>query len=65
MFTTDNYLIFWTVIPIECDEDTGKLCFIRPKFKLEILKGKPCTTRWLYDWILQVGWITVMRKAEC
>jgi hypothetical protein len=63
MINTKNYLIFFSLIPFGRDENTGKLEFIRPKFGLEILKGKPCVTRWLFDWILSVGWLTVMRRA--
>ena len=63
MKNTKNYLIFFSLIPFGLDENTGKPSFIRPKFGLEILKGKPCVTRWLYDWILSVGWFTIMRKA--
>lgn len=63
MIVTKNYRIFYSFPPFYHDEETGKLRFIRPKFRLDILKGKPCPTRWLYDWILDVGWLTVMRKS--
>jgi len=64
MINTKRFLIFVYLFPIFRDEISGKFVFIKPKFHLEVLKGTPCQTHWLYDWILSVGWITVMRKVE-
>lgn len=62
MIRTKNYLVFLAV-PIYKDEETDKWTFQRPEFGLEIFKGKPCTTRWLFDWILDIGYLSIWRKA--
>jgi hypothetical protein len=43
---------------------TGTVHFWKPKFKLEILKGKPCVTVWLYDWILDFGYFHIMARTD-
>jgi len=62
MINTKKYRIFISEL-FYWDENSGEFCFVRPEFSLSIYKGKVCSTRWLYDWILCVGWVTIMRKA--
>lgn len=34
-----------------------------PKFGLTRYKGKPCPTRWLYDWILYLGVVAIFKPT--
>lgn len=63
MIDTKKYKIFYCFPPFGLDEDSDKFKFIWPKFSLKILKNKPCTTHWFYDWILDIGWIYIFRKS--
>lgn len=49
--------------PISRDLDTGNLSFNMPKFSFTLLKGKPCPTRWLYDWFFSIGYISIWKRA--
>ena len=49
---------FFYYDPMETfEKDDGKRHFLKPHFKIRILKGKPCPTKWLYDWYAQIGWL--------
>jgi hypothetical protein len=54
---------WYCFFPFPVDEETGKRVFLPMKFGFELLKGKPCPTRWLYDWILDLGWLHIYYKA--
>lgn len=64
MINSKNYKIFFTIFPICRDENTDKLVFIWPKFGFELFLNRPCQTEWLFDWILSIGWLTIMRKSS-
>ena len=38
--------------------------FVPNKFGYRSFKGRPCTTRWLYDWMLDLGPIVIFKKAQ-
>ena len=59
-----RYKIFITWFPFIRDLNEGGLFFIKPRFGKTVLKGTPCKTNWLYDWILHLGYLSIYRKSD-
>lgn len=62
MINTKRWLIIicW---PIYRDMDNGKLGINYPKLKITHYKNKPCVTKWLYDWTLDLGLVWIGKKV--
>ena len=60
----NRYRIHVTPFPFVKDLNEGGTVFIRPRFQFDRLKGTPCVTEWLYDWILQMGYLSVYRRSD-
>lgn len=54
---------FYGGLPFYFDVNEQKIGYKKFQFNFEYLKNKPCQTRWLYDWILRFGWMTIMKSA--
>jgi len=59
-----KWMITYCLFPIMKDLNTGRIEFIHPKLGLKVFKGTPCVTQWLYDWILDLGYIHIWRKSD-
>jgi len=57
-----GYFIYWSPLVYK-EIESGEIIFCRPELRFTNFKNRPCETRWLFDWILRFGWLTVMKNA--
>lgn len=59
---TRNYRIFWSFRPWGRDENTGEFEIWPPKFKFKNEKTMPDYSTRYYEWALDIGYITILKK---
>ena len=55
----------WRIVGLWRDECDGSWYWDWPKFSFTSYRGRPgCVTRWLYDWWLDLGVVSVALRSE-
>ena len=56
--------VFRRIIGPWRDKCDGSWHWSWPKFALVCYRGRPCVTRWLYDWWVDLGVVSVALRSE-
>ena len=55
--------LFWRIVGLWRDECDGSWHWAWPKFAFKSYVGQPCVTRWLYDWWLDLGIVSIALRG--